>query len=65
MHPVGLLTVVEKVEDDRLTNSFPTTPVRYKQFEGFDAGAYGENFDNVYADQHPEKKNAEFSELAS
>lgn len=40
----------DKVEDERLVESFPTTPKKYKEFDGLDLDNIGKHFDNVYTD---------------
>jgi hypothetical protein len=40
----------DKVEDERLVESFPTTPKKYKEFNGLDLENYGKHFDNVYTE---------------
>lgn len=45
----------EKQEDERLVESFPCTPTRYKEFTGLDLDNYGKHFDNVYTDVKKQK----------
>lgn len=61
-------TGTEQEEDPRLTRSFPTSPREYRDYVGWEHGAYGNNFDNVYADardpigRSPDKQ---FSEMGT
>lgn len=55
-------------EDPRLERSFPCTPREYKEYGGWDHGAYGNNIDNVYADaKEPNLRtiDREFSEVGT
>jgi hypothetical protein len=55
-------------EDPRAERSFPCTPREYKEYGGWDHGAYGNNVDNVYADaKEPTMRtiDREFSEVGT
>lgn len=45
----------DKEEDDRLVESFPCTPEKYREFDGFDPRDYQQTFDNVYAEKAKQK----------
>jgi hypothetical protein len=51
----------DDVDDPRLVESFPVTPDKYREFDGFDPRDYQQTFDNVYADEA--KKKPTYSEM--
>lgn len=52
----------DKVEDERLVESFPCTPEKYREFDGIDMDNYGKHFDNVYTDVKKKKIPPTFSD---
>jgi len=60
-------TGTEHVEDDRLCNSYPTSPRMLREFDGIDLGNFGKTFDNCYAEakEHKEKGDKAYSEMGT